>query len=74
MPWMSDITLSCVSNNVGGDLIGNARWLGTRLGGSLDEAGVDPAPTQIVGRSVDGYTCGFPVAPSTAATQSSRSG
>jgi DMSO/TMAO reductase YedYZ molybdopterin-dependent catalytic subunit len=56
-----DITLTCVSNTVGGDLIGNARWLGVRLDDLLAEAGIDPAADQIVGRSVDGYTCGFPV-------------
>ena len=33
-----------------------------RLDDLLDEAGIDPAADQIVGRSVDGYTCGFPVA------------
>ena len=57
-----DITLACVSNTVGGNLIGNARWLGARLDDLLDEAGIDPSANQIVGRSVDGYTCGFPVA------------
>ncbi|MDQ3782409.1 MAG: molybdopterin-dependent oxidoreductase [Actinomycetota bacterium] len=58
----SDITMTCVSNEVGGGLVGNARWLGIRLDDLLAEAGVDPAADQIVGRSVDGYTCGFPVA------------
>lgn len=58
----ADITLTCVSNTVGGDLVGTARWLGARLDDLLAEAGVDPAADQIVGRSVDGYTCGFPVA------------
>ncbi|NNE94559.1 MAG: molybdopterin-dependent oxidoreductase [Acidimicrobiales bacterium] len=57
-----DITLACVSNTVGGELIGTARWLGARLDDLLAEAGIDPAATQVVGRSVDGYTCGFPVA------------
>lgn len=56
-----DITLTCVSNTIGGELIGTARWLGARLDDLLEEAGVDPAATQIVGRSSDGYTCGFPV-------------
>lgn len=56
-----DITLTCVSNTIGGELMGTARWLGTRLDTLLEEAGIDPAATQIVGRSVDGYTCGFPV-------------
>ena len=57
-----DITLTCVSNTVGGELIGTARWLGVRLDDLLAEAGIDPAADQVVGRSVDGYTCGFPVA------------
>jgi DMSO/TMAO reductase YedYZ molybdopterin-dependent catalytic subunit len=55
------ITLTCVSNEVGGGLVGNARWLGVRLADVLEQAGVQPGATQIVGRSVDGYTCGFPV-------------
>jgi len=57
----ADITLSCVSNEVGGNLLGTARWLGVRLDDLLAEAGIDPAADQVVGRSVDGYTCGFPV-------------
>ncbi len=58
----ADITLSCVSNEVGGTLVGNARWLGCRLDDLLDEAGIDPAADQVVGRSVDGFTAGFPTA------------
>jgi DMSO/TMAO reductase YedYZ molybdopterin-dependent catalytic subunit len=55
-----DITLTCVSNEVGGQLMGTARWLGLRLDTLLKEAGVSPDADQVVGRSVDGYTCGFP--------------
>ncbi|HNG25293.1 MAG TPA: molybdopterin-dependent oxidoreductase, partial [Microthrixaceae bacterium] len=58
----ADITISCVSNEVGGDLIGTARWLGCRLDELLDEAGIDPSADQVVGRSVDGFTAGFPTA------------
>ena len=57
-----DITLTCVSNTVGGDLVGTARWLGTSLKDLLDEAGVHPSADQLVGRSVDGWTSGFPLA------------
>ena len=61
---MSDVqelvTLSCVSNEVGGNLVGNAAWQGVRLETLLDRAGVQPGATQIVGRSVDGFTAGFP--------------
>jgi DMSO/TMAO reductase YedYZ molybdopterin-dependent catalytic subunit len=56
-----DITLTCVSNVVGGELVGNARWLGVRLDELLAEAGVQADADQVVGRSFDGYTCGFPV-------------
>lgn len=54
------ITLSCVSNQVGGDLIGTARWQGVLLADLLREAGVSPEADQIVSRSVDGWTCGTP--------------
>jgi DMSO/TMAO reductase YedYZ molybdopterin-dependent catalytic subunit len=56
-----DVTLSCVSNRVGGGLVGNARWLGVPLTEILDRAGVQPGAEQIVGRSVDDFTVGFPV-------------
>ena len=54
------VTISCVSNNVGGDLVGNARWTGVRLVDVLERAGVQPGAGQIVGRSVDRWTAGFP--------------
>ena len=54
------VTLSCVSNQVGGPLVGNAKWLGIPLRDLLNRAGVQPRATQIVGRSVDGFTVGFP--------------
>lgn len=56
------ITLACVSNEVGGDLVGNARWLGVRLADLLDEADPLPGADQVVARSVDGWTCGSPTA------------
>ncbi|MDG4821132.1 molybdopterin-dependent oxidoreductase [Asanoa sp. WMMD1127] len=54
------VTLACVSNEVGGDLIGNARWLGVPLKGLLDEAQPLDGADQVVGRSADGWTCGTP--------------
>jgi DMSO/TMAO reductase YedYZ molybdopterin-dependent catalytic subunit len=54
------VTLACVSNEVGGDLIGNARWLGVHLKDLLDEAAPDDGADQVVGRSADGWTCGSP--------------
>jgi DMSO/TMAO reductase YedYZ molybdopterin-dependent catalytic subunit len=56
----ADITLSCVSNEIGGSLVGNARWQGVPLADVLARAGVQPGATQLVGRSVDGWTGGFP--------------
>jgi DMSO/TMAO reductase YedYZ molybdopterin-dependent catalytic subunit len=60
----ADITLSCVSNPVGGGLVSNGRWTGVLLSDVLAEAGVSPekitrASKQLVGRSVDGFTTGF---------------
>ena len=57
-----DVTLTCVSNEIGGRLVGNARWLGTLLAPLLEEAGVQPGADQLVGRSFDGFECGFPTA------------
>ncbi|MFB7559902.1 molybdopterin-dependent oxidoreductase [Streptomyces brevispora] len=61
-----DITLTCVSNEVGGPYVGNARWIGVRLADLLREAGVKPPSRggpadQIITRSVDGMTIGTPV-------------
>ena len=55
------VTLGCVSNEVGGDLIGTARWGGVYLADVLAMAGVGPAAEQLVSRSADGWTCGTPV-------------
>jgi DMSO/TMAO reductase YedYZ molybdopterin-dependent catalytic subunit len=55
-----DVTLTCVSNEVGGTLAGNARWLGVPLAPLLREAGIRPASSQLVCRSVDGMTIGAP--------------
>jgi DMSO/TMAO reductase YedYZ molybdopterin-dependent catalytic subunit len=55
-----DITLTCVSNEVGGTLAGTARWLGVPLGTLLRENGIQPLSTQLVCRSRDGMTIGAP--------------
>jgi DMSO/TMAO reductase YedYZ molybdopterin-dependent catalytic subunit len=54
------VTIACVSNEVGGGLVGNAKWRGALLRDVLDSAGVQVGATQVVGRSFDGWTCGFP--------------
>ena len=57
-----DITLTCVSNPVGGHYIGTARWIGAPLADILREAGVQRGANQLVATSVDGFTVGTPVA------------
>jgi DMSO/TMAO reductase YedYZ molybdopterin-dependent catalytic subunit len=61
LPMVEDVvTLACVSNPVGGSLVGTAVWQGVPLADVLNAAGVQPGATQLVGRSVDGFTVGFP--------------
>ena len=57
-----DITISCVSNEVGGELAGHARWLGAPLKTLLDEVRPESGADQIVTKSADGWTCGTPTA------------
>ena len=54
------VTLSCVSNRVGGRLVGNAVWEGVPLREVLDASGVQSGADQISGRSVDDWASGFP--------------
>ena len=56
------VTIACVSNEVGGDLVGNALWKGVPLRQLLDRAGVQSGATQLVGHAFDGWTAGFPTA------------
>ncbi|GAB3209142.1 molybdopterin-dependent oxidoreductase [Nocardia tengchongensis] len=56
------ITLTCVSNPVGGELIGNARWLGYRLDELIAQAGPHPDADMVLSRSIDGFTAGSPLA------------
>ncbi len=55
-----DITFTCVSNEIGGQLAGHARWLGVPLIDILREAGPHPDADQIFTTSQDGWTCGTP--------------
>lgn len=55
------ITLTCVSNEVGGDLAGNATWIGYRIKDLLDEVGVAPDADMLLSTSADGFTVGTPV-------------
>jgi DMSO/TMAO reductase YedYZ molybdopterin-dependent catalytic subunit len=55
------LTLNCVSNTVGGDLIGNAWWSGVPVAPLLAEAGVHPDADGVLQRSADGWTCLTPL-------------
>jgi DMSO/TMAO reductase YedYZ molybdopterin-dependent catalytic subunit len=57
-----DITLTCVSNDIGGPYVGGARWLGVRLTDLLDRAGVGTHSDQILSTDVDGMTISTPLA------------
>jgi hypothetical protein len=55
------VTLNCVSNPVGGNLIGNAWWSGVRIADLLEEAGVQDGADAVKQTSEDGWTCGTPL-------------
>lgn len=57
-----DITMTCVSNEVGGGLVGGARWLGVPLREVLDLAGIEgTGADQILSTSTDGFTLSTPL-------------
>jgi DMSO/TMAO reductase YedYZ molybdopterin-dependent catalytic subunit len=58
-----DVTLTCVSESVGGGYIGNARWQGTLLADVLRKAGIQPGADQIVMRDAAGMTIGVATDP-----------
>ncbi|MBB3662301.1 DMSO/TMAO reductase YedYZ molybdopterin-dependent catalytic subunit [Prauserella sediminis] len=55
------ITLCCVSNQVGGELISTATFTGVDLGELLRDAGVRDGAQQLLSSSSDGWTCGTPI-------------
>ncbi|HET6560336.1 MAG TPA: molybdopterin-dependent oxidoreductase [Marmoricola sp.] len=57
----SRITLTCVSNPVGGEYLGNATWLGVPIHELLAEAGVKPGADAVRSRSADDFTAGTPL-------------
>jgi hypothetical protein len=54
--------LTCISNDVGGPLIGNTRWTGVRLRDLLRSAGVQPGAVDVVFGCADGYDVSIPLA------------
>ncbi|MFC5065416.1 molybdopterin-dependent oxidoreductase [Actinomycetospora atypica] len=59
------VTLTCVSNEVGGTLISNGQWLGVPVRDVLALAGVRPGAEQIASTSSDGWNCNTPLGPLT---------
>ncbi|KQY10014.1 oxidoreductase [Mycobacterium sp. Root135] len=55
------VTLTCVSNPVGGDLISNAKWTGYRVRDLLAEVGIHADADMVLSTSIDGFTAGTPV-------------
>ena len=49
-------TLGCISNEVGGDLISNARWTGVSLADLLGQASIQPGASEVIFRCADGYS------------------
>jgi DMSO/TMAO reductase YedYZ molybdopterin-dependent catalytic subunit len=57
----SPVTLTCVSNEVGGDLVGNQLWLGHPLRDLLRRAVPQPSADMVLSTSADGWTAGTPL-------------
>jgi len=55
-------TFECISNEVGGDLIGNAKWTGVRVKDILALAQVKPGAKTVIWQAADGYTESIPLA------------
>ncbi len=55
------ITLTCVSNEVGGPYVGNATWIGVPMRDLLERAGVRSGADAVKSTSADGWTCGTPL-------------
>jgi DMSO/TMAO reductase YedYZ molybdopterin-dependent catalytic subunit len=55
------VTLTCVSNPVGGNLISNAVWTGYRVRDLLAAAGLHPDSDMVLSTSIDGFTVGTPL-------------
>jgi len=55
------VTLTCVSNIVGGDLVGNATWIGYPLKDLLEEAGIEDGADMVLSSSHDAFTAGTPL-------------
>ena len=55
------VTLECISNEVGGDLMSTAKWTGVPLRQLLERAGVKPGAVEVVSRAIGGYSDSLPL-------------
>jgi DMSO/TMAO reductase YedYZ molybdopterin-dependent catalytic subunit len=55
------VTLECISNPVGGDLISTAKWTGVRLADLLERAGVRDGAVEVVSSAIGGYSDSIPL-------------
>ncbi|TXR51743.1 molybdopterin-dependent oxidoreductase [Quadrisphaera setariae] len=70
MPMTEErVTLTCVSNEVGGGLAGNATWLGVPIAGILERARPKAGADMVLSRSIDGFSASTPLS---ALTDTSR--
>ncbi|SBS77045.1 Oxidoreductase molybdopterin binding [uncultured Mycobacterium sp.] len=69
-PITKTVTLTCVSNPVGGNLISNATWTGYRVADLLRDSGIHPDADMVLSTSIDGFTAGTPVEALTDARES----
>ncbi len=56
-----DLTLMCVSNEVGGDLTSTARWIGMPIKPLLERAGLSKDADMVLSTSSDGFTASTPL-------------
>jgi DMSO/TMAO reductase YedYZ molybdopterin-dependent catalytic subunit len=61
-PLIEDyVTLTCVSDPVGGPYVGNAKWLGASLAALIRQARPRAGASQLLCTSADGFTSGTPL-------------
>ncbi|MDP9982520.1 DMSO/TMAO reductase YedYZ molybdopterin-dependent catalytic subunit [Pseudarthrobacter oxydans] len=57
----SHVSLTCVSNPVGGNLAGNAKWLGMPIRDVLTMAGPQEGADMVLSTSIDGFSASTPL-------------
>jgi DMSO/TMAO reductase YedYZ molybdopterin-dependent catalytic subunit len=57
-----ELTLECISNSIGGNAFGTAKWTGTPLKPLLERAGPSSEASYAILHAADGFTSGHPIA------------